>query len=717
MVSTKPRYVPFKLPVVFAFLAGVTVWVTGSPAQTFTTLLDFNGTNGAQPAKMALVQGTDGQLYGTTSAGGINGDGTVFKITATGALTTLHSFNSIEGASPAGGLIQGTDGNFYGTTSAGGTNNSCSSGCGTIFKITPLGTLTTLHSFTSIQGASPAGGLIQGTDGNFYGTTSAGGVFNLCSSGCGTIFKVTPQGTLTVLLNFDSTDGASPAGGLVQGSDGNFYGTASAGGTSSSCSSGCGTIFKITPQGALTVLQSFNSTDGSSPEGGLVQGSDGNYYGTTSAGGTSNACSSGCGTIFKVTPQGALTVLHSFDSTDGSSPEGGLIQGTDGNFYGTTSSKGANGDGTIFKITPGGGLTTLHSFAGSDGENPNAGLIQATDGNFYGATPSGGVNGDGAFFRLLVGLGPFVRTLPTSGTVGTAVIILGTDLTGATSVSFNGTAATFTVVSPSEITAIVPAGATTGKVRVTTPSGTLSSNIPFTPILSINPGGVVNDASYAAPVAPGSVAAVYGGFLLSSPSAAMSLPLPVNLSGLSMQFEGGSQAPLFYASGGQVNIQVPWELAGQTQSSLVVSVSGQTSAPQVVNLATFAPGIFSVNAQGTGQGAILDTSYKLVDTSNPATAGSTYIQIYGTGLGPVSNQPPSGSPATSSQLAETTTTPTVTIGNVPAQVLFSGLAPGFVGLYQVNAQVPAATPSGAAVPVVISIGDKTSNAVTIAVGP
>lgn len=233
---------------------------------------------------------------------------------------------------------------------------------------------------------------------------------------------------------------------------------------------------------------------------------------------------------------------------------------------------------------------------------------------------------------------------------------------------------------------------------------------------SISAGGVVNGASYApgAPVAPGSIASVFGTFLLSTPSGASNVPLPTSLSGLSMQFSGGRGAPLFYAAGGQVNIQIPWELTG-SQTSLAVTVNGRTSATQTVKLTSFAPGIFTTNSQGTGQGAILDSAYRLVDSSNPATPGSTVLQIYCTGLGPVSNRPPSGAPAPSSPLAVTTTSPTVTIGGVPAPVLFSGLAPGFVGLYQVNAQVPAIAAAGNAMPVVISIGGYTSNEATIAV--
>ncbi|MGC9947192.1 MAG: hypothetical protein ABSF64_12555 [Bryobacteraceae bacterium] len=235
---------------------------------------------------------------------------------------------------------------------------------------------------------------------------------------------------------------------------------------------------------------------------------------------------------------------------------------------------------------------------------------------------------------------------------------------------------------------------------------------------SINPGGVIDAASSApgAPVAPGSIASVYGSFLLTSAAGASGAPLPDSLSGLSLQFTGGIPAPLFYASSGQVNLQVPWETAGQSQTSLTATLSGQTSGPQTVGLAPFAPGIFTTNSQGTGQGAILNTAYQLVDASHPATPGSTYIQIYCTGLGAVTNQPASGAAAPASPLAETTTVPEVTVGGVPATVIFAGLAPGFVGEYQVNALVPAAAPMGNSVPVAISMDGAASNTVTIAVG-
>jgi uncharacterized protein (TIGR03437 family) len=231
---------------------------------------------------------------------------------------------------------------------------------------------------------------------------------------------------------------------------------------------------------------------------------------------------------------------------------------------------------------------------------------------------------------------------------------------------------------------------------------------------SVNPGGLVSAASYTAPVAPGSIASVFGSFFV-PPLGATQSPLPAGLSGLSLAFGSTPPAPLFYVSGGQVNLQVPWELAGQPQTNLAATLNGSAGTAQMVNLATFAPAIFTINAQGSGQGAILDQSNRLVDVSSPATPGGTVLQIFCTGLGPVSNQPLTGSPAPSSPLSYTTTTPAVTIGGVSADVFFSGLAPGFVGLYQVNAQVPAGLAPDTAAPVVISMQGTASNTVTIAV--
>ena len=239
---------------------------------------------------------------------------------------------------------------------------------------------------------------------------------------------------------------------------------------------------------------------------------------------------------------------------------------------------------------------------------------------------------------------------------------------------------------------------------------------PALQVPTIGSGGVVNGASYTAPVVPGSVAAVFGTFYLTSTSIDTALPLETSLENLSFQFSGGTAAPLYFVSGPQVNLQVPWELAGQTTATLAATLNSTAGATQTVTVAPAAPAIFTINESGTGQGAIQDSSYRLVDASNPATPGTTTILIYCTGLGAVSaNQPATGAAASTTALAPTVTLPTVTIGGVTATPSFSGLAPGYVGLYQVNVPVPATVAAGSAVPVTISMDGATSNTVTIAV--
>ena len=396
-------------------------------AQTLTTLYTFcsqdNCTDGYfSHAGLALV--TDGDFYSTTQFGGTGGLGTIFKITPEGALTTLHNFSGPDGGSVLSALMQAGDGNFYGTTFNGGAHDdpSCDVGgpvgCGTVYRITPGGALTTLYSFCAMRacfdGENPETTLVQGKDGNLYGV--AGGKVG------GTIFKITLDGTLTTVYHFCSldncSDGAYPRD-LVQGADGNFYGTTYRGGTSTACDDywnnlfGCGTVFKVTPDGVLTTLHSFDGSDGCYPEAALVQGRDGNFYGTSSQGGTGGYCvgfiSSG-GTVFKITPTGTLTTLYFFCSLnncgDGMLPYGALIQASNGNFYGTTNGGGSGlNHGTIFKITPSGALTTLYSFCSlqncADGILPYGALVQANGGNIYGTTYAGGTQGSGTVFRLL----------------------------------------------------------------------------------------------------------------------------------------------------------------------------------------------------------------------------------------------------------------------------------------------------------------------------
>ncbi len=383
-----------------------------------TTLHSFSGNGGtsgstdaAQPG--ALIAGSGGNFYGTSSLGGAYNLGTVFEISPAGAVTVLYSFGangSADGAYPYAGLVQGSDGSLYGTTySGGGPANA-----GTAFKLTTAGVETVLHSFSGriTDGGAP-NGLMLGSDGNLYGTTYSGGTAN-----AGTVFKLTTAGTLTVLYSFAglaASDGANPLSGLIQNpADGDLYGTTVAGGP---YSSGSGVVFKVNPTtGAESVLYAFTgnggtalSEDGALPQAPLLLGSDLNFYGTTYSGGTY-----GAGSVFRLTPTGTETVVYSFGGDgatsgpgDGAYPSSALSQDSAGNFYGTTNAGGAFNEGAVFKLTSTGTETVLHSFdgyaaAGSavDGAFPAGGLVIGSDGNLYGTSYLGGTNGQGAFYRL-----------------------------------------------------------------------------------------------------------------------------------------------------------------------------------------------------------------------------------------------------------------------------------------------------------------------------
>jgi uncharacterized repeat protein (TIGR03803 family) len=381
-----------------------------SAALIFTNLVSFDQTNGASP-DAGLTQGSDGNFYGTTFSGGpaeYGTNGTIFQMSPSGIFTNLMAFNGTNGAGPRAGLLPGADGNFYGTTYNGGSNNA-----GTVFELTTNGTLTTLVTlaFDTNLGAYPIAGLIQGRDGNFYGTTAIGG-----TNGLGTIFELATNDTFALLVSFDSTNGASPYAGLMQASDGSLYGTTYQGGTNG----GYGTIFRLATNGAFASLYSFTGTnDGANPFAGLVQGSDGNFYGTTFFGGTN-----GYGTVFRYATNGTFTTLVSFGNTNGAYPQAGIIQASDSNYYGTTSAGGAYtnnaglGYGTIFELTTNGTLTTLISFNGTNGASPRSRLIQGADGNFYGTTASGGTNDYGTVFRLSVSVPPpRFQTVTRAGTM------------------------------------------------------------------------------------------------------------------------------------------------------------------------------------------------------------------------------------------------------------------------------------------------------------
>jgi len=366
-----------------------------------TTLISFAVTNGAKPSA-GLVQGPDGAFYGTTQTGGSSSLGTLFKITSAGAFSNLLTFTgtggAAPGANPAASLIWGPDGNLYGTTFSGGASN-----CGTVFEVTTNGVFTTLISFTGTNGArpgaAPAAGLAWGPNGALYGTTQLGGTNDLLNGGDGTVFEVTTNGGFTSLISFTGTNGshlgAEPSARLMLGKDGNFYGTTQFGGTNDLLNGGDGTIFRMTSTGTLTTLVSFNYVAGANPQAGLVQGADGNCYGTAYYGG-----GQGAGTIFKMTPLGVVTVLVSLDYANGANPYADLVQGMDGNLYGATQVGGMNNCGTVFQMTPAGALTSLVSFDGTNGRYPVAGLVQGADGNFYGTTASGTTSPQGTVYRF-----------------------------------------------------------------------------------------------------------------------------------------------------------------------------------------------------------------------------------------------------------------------------------------------------------------------------
>ena len=349
-----------------------------TPSGVLTSLVSFDGANGANLVEnfgtAALVEGPEGALYGTTSNGGVNGGGTVFKITTNGLLTTLHSLGGnlgTNGWGPVAGLIEGRGGWFYGTAYNGGISvRSNNVGMGTIFRVSPNGAWETLFCFTGSNGAFPASPLLAGRDGYLYGTTSHGGpayAKDPPEHGRGTVFKITTNGVLRALVSFDGSNGAFPCAGLLEGIDGSLYGTTLLGGIAENDRRDdigmgqhtFGTIFRITPDGLFTSLFSFNGTNGARPRGALIQGTDGCLYGTTEFGGDAyKGPSKGIehlfyntyGTVFRISTNGAFSTLFSFDSANGAHPKAGLLQGKDGAFYGTTSAGGVDGSGTIFRM-------------------------------------------------------------------------------------------------------------------------------------------------------------------------------------------------------------------------------------------------------------------------------------------------------------------------------------------------------------------------------
>lgn len=465
--------------------AGVlaTLLVAAAQAQTPTALYNFNPSNSDPLAFKntgSLAQGQDGNIYTTSVSGGGTyppyPEGAVFNITPTGSsLTDIVAFTSLgsgggcsDGCNPYSGVEPLPNGSFLVAPLAGGQY-----GYGTVLIVAPNGSVTQLYSFTGgSDGGFPFAAPILGTDGNYYGATTCGGATPCgnMTQGCGTIYQLTPAGTLGWVYQLGGTDGCNPFAPLVEGKNGNFYGS-TAGGTTS--------IFRITPAGVFTFLN--NSQGGITAP--MVLGSDGNFYGTAVGGGN------GEGSIFKMTPAGKLTVLHSLssDASEGGNLYAGLVQATDGYFYGVATVGGQNGYGTIFRVGAKGGSTfsVLYNFDGASGVIGGAvevSLLQHTNGSFYGFSNAGGTYGYGTFFSWnpSTPLLPFASLVTTSAPVGATIGILGQGLTGTKKVTFLGGSAAFNVISDTYLTATVPTGAKSGFVTVKTPSGTLKSNKKFT---------------------------------------------------------------------------------------------------------------------------------------------------------------------------------------------------------------------------------------------
>ncbi|HVI07583.1 MAG TPA: choice-of-anchor tandem repeat GloVer-containing protein [Candidatus Binatia bacterium] len=385
-----------------ALVLSVCIAASASEGQTFTTLATFDGANGESPYYGSLAEDANGNFYGTTLSGGdastscSNGQGydcgTIFRITPDGALTTIYTFCSAfdcnDGISPDAGLILGANGNFYGTTSFGGADFTG----GTVFEITPTGTLTTLYNFCAqlncTDGSYPYSQLVQSSNGTIYGTTLDGGANNQ-----GTVFQITASGTFSVLYSFCSktncADGSLPFAALTVGSNGELYGTTEYGGAANA-----GTVFAITTSGKLTTLHSFSFADGAYPFSAVAQSSNGIFYGTTSAGGLRDA-----GTVFEMSANGKLKTIYNFCQSngcaDGATPQAALTKGGNGGFYGTTFAGGSHSRGTVFEVSASGKLKTLYSFCSKvnceDGANPYSGVAEASDGTLYGTTFNGGL--------------------------------------------------------------------------------------------------------------------------------------------------------------------------------------------------------------------------------------------------------------------------------------------------------------------------------------
>ena len=453
----------------------------GVQGQTVDFVYDFHN-SGNQTSGVTMIQGTDGNLYGAAN-GGAHGQGEIFRMTPSGDLTTIYRFckksNCPDGSIPEN-VVLGSDGNIYGVTVGGGSDVGFTLGSGTVFKITPGGELTTLYTFCPIAGCADGRaprGISLASDGNFCGTTQVGGKFSQ-----GTIFSLSPTGTFKLLHTFCSQsncgDGGDPQSPPTQGIDGNFYGTAYSGGTHNG-----GVIYQITAAGVYKVLYNFCSYQtscptGADPMGALTQDAAGNFFGTTAFGGDTR----NDGVVFEFTAKNQYKILHTLQGYDGTVPQSQLALASNGSLYGVTQGGGGPAEGNIYKVTSAGVVQVvlripvlqrrLRSCLQPFSEHQWSSLWNH-ELRHQALVATGRSSASPTTWAL------WLKPYPRQAKSGNRSSVLGNGLTGSTSVKFNGKAAAFTVVSDTEITATVPSGATTGKVSVVTPSGTLNSNPQF----------------------------------------------------------------------------------------------------------------------------------------------------------------------------------------------------------------------------------------------
>jgi uncharacterized repeat protein (TIGR03803 family) len=411
-------------------------------SQVFTDLVNFGKTT-SNPWFATPTQGRDGRLYWTNSNNETDGTGTIMVFDVnTGFRSVIYHFESATGTTPYGGLTLGVDGSFYGTAQYGGASNY-----GVLFKITPSGTYTVLHNFAGgTDGIYPSSPPVLASDGNYYGTT---GLIDAEGETQSTMYRYSPSSGFTSFGDIGGTQGP-----IIQASDGNLYATTYGGG-----------VLEFSTSGELLNGFALPSADGTFTLGPVMQASDGNFYGAAQDGGPSNY-----GTIYKMDPGGVFSLLYGMTAIS-PDPDGGLIEASDGNLYGDA------WYGTLYQITTGGDFTVLYQTTVQQGDGVGAALIQHTNGTFYGTAHTGGPKGlYGTLFSLEMGLPPFISMVKPQGRAGSLAQVLGQGFTGTTSVTFNGvTAPSFHVVSDTYMTAVVPKGATTGPVAVTTPAGTLTS--------------------------------------------------------------------------------------------------------------------------------------------------------------------------------------------------------------------------------------------------